>query len=237
MAIPMNLQCQASGFDPKLLERRLERYKPLHDWCSRLDPELKVDKIEVQSVDYFGQRVGFLKFQAQASLRSRPDVRLPGVVFMRGGSVAILVVLRVSEEDGTMRKIAYTVLTEQPRVPAGCSAFHEIPAGMVDDEGDIVGVAVRELAEETGITINKGELIELGDYWLSPGGSDETITLYALERTISSSDLEGLEGRLGGVGPHERITLRLSPLDRLWDSKDAKTVLALSLYARLKGSL
>lgn len=232
----MNLRYQATGVDPALLNARLESFKPFQDWRSRLDPELKVDEIEIQSVDYFGQRVGFLKFQARASLRSRPDVCLPGIVFMRGGSVAILVVLRVLEEDGTLRTEEYTVLTEQPRVPAGASAFLEIPAGMVDDEGDITGVAVRELAEETGIAINRAELTMLGTYYISPGGSDESITLYALERTVTSSDLEGLEGRLGGVGPHERITLRLVPLESLWASQDAKTVLALSLYKRHKGT-
>jgi len=41
----------------------------------------------------------------------------------------------------------YTILTHQPRAPTG-KILNEIPAGMTDGEGNLKGVAIRELEEE-----------------------------------------------------------------------------------------
>ena len=49
-----------------------------------------------------------------------------GIVFMRGGAVAILCIL-IEAETGK----EYSLITLQPRIPAGYSDFAEIPAGMV----------------------------------------------------------------------------------------------------------
>ena len=46
--------------------------------------------ISVQSVDYFGgQRLGFVKLKAE--VKNDEGERLPGSVFLRGGSVAMMV--------------------------------------------------------------------------------------------------------------------------------------------------
>jgi len=46
--------------------------------------------IEVQAADFFGGgRLGFLKFKAEVS--NEKGERLPGSVFLRGGSVAMMV--------------------------------------------------------------------------------------------------------------------------------------------------
>jgi ADP-sugar diphosphatase len=63
---------------------------PFLDWKTALDPSIQITDIHLQSVDMFGERVGFLKFKANALRNGLP---IPGVVFMRGGAVCILVIL------------------------------------------------------------------------------------------------------------------------------------------------
>ncbi|CAK0886736.1 unnamed protein product [Prorocentrum cordatum] len=84
------------------------------DWAAAVgrDPRLDVRGVHLQSVDMFGQRVGFLKLVADVSVGGQ---RVPGVVFMRGGSVAVLVVLECEGEE-------HTVLVRQPRVPVSDGA-------------------------------------------------------------------------------------------------------------------
>jgi len=53
---------------------------------------------------------------------------LTNVVFLRGGAVAVLIILRPSDSPDER----YVVMTEQPRIPAGSLNFMEIPAGMLD---------------------------------------------------------------------------------------------------------
>jgi len=114
---------------------------PFRNWVTGLDSALCVNSVEIQSVDMFGPRVGFVKFKADVTFGG-PDGRfVPGIVFMRGGAVAILVVLRVTSDAGPDRE--FTVLTCQPRVPIGKVAWPEIPAGMLDGDGHFAGVAAK----------------------------------------------------------------------------------------------
>ncbi|MFN2541552.1 MAG: NUDIX hydrolase [Chthoniobacterales bacterium] len=69
------------------------------------------------------------------------------------------------------------LLIRQERVPIR-AAIWEMPAGQIDshnaDEDEIKKVALRELREETGYGLTAdGELIALGDYFTSPGFTDE----------------------------------------------------------------
>jgi ADP-ribose pyrophosphatase len=69
------------------------------------------------------------------------------------------------------------LLIQQERVPIR-SAIWEMPAGQIDnhdvDEDEIKKVALRELREETGYELAEdGELTPLGDYFSSPGFTDE----------------------------------------------------------------
>lgn len=217
--------------EPVMFSSMLKVYKPFREWCEEIDENLDVRGLTVQSVDYFGARIGFLKFSAEAYSKIHGQ-RVPGIVFMRGGSVGVLPVLI---DEKTAEK--YIVLTEQARVPVGKASFLEIPAGMLDENGDVVGVAVQEMAEETGISLKRSDLCSLGSYYTSPGGSDELLSLYYTERSVSKDFLENLAGRLTGVGPHERIIVRLTKLTgSLEKLTDGKSLLAILLYDRLKGS-
>jgi ADP-ribose pyrophosphatase len=70
------------------------------------------------------------------------------------------------------------ILIQQERIPIR-AAIWEVPAGQVDGESEtdadeIAAVALRELREETGLELAEGgELIPLGDYFTSPGFTDE----------------------------------------------------------------
>jgi ADP-ribose pyrophosphatase len=70
------------------------------------------------------------------------------------------------------------ILIRQERLPIRDTIW-EVPAGQIDDENDmddddIAAVALRELREETGFELAEGgQLIALGDYFTSPGFTDE----------------------------------------------------------------
>ena len=70
------------------------------------------------------------------------------------------------------------ILIRQERIPIR-AAIWEVPAGQIDAEADddpdeIAAVALRELREETGFELAEGgDLTPLGDYFTSPGFTDE----------------------------------------------------------------
>lgn len=133
---------------------------PFQEWLKQLETQqnLNLKSILIQNIDMFGPRVGFLKFKGevtktvsteQVDLNGvktflREEKQIPNIVFMRGGSVAILVVLI------TPKNKRYSLLTRQARFPIGFDNFPEIPAGMLDGNGDFKGVAAKEMEEETG---------------------------------------------------------------------------------------
>jgi ADP-ribose pyrophosphatase len=70
------------------------------------------------------------------------------------------------------------ILIRQERIPIR-AAIWEVPAGQIDaefetDDDEIAAVALRELREETGFELAEGgDLTPLGDYFTSPGFTDE----------------------------------------------------------------
>jgi ADP-sugar diphosphatase len=210
------------------------------------DEKLFVAAVHVTDVDMFGPRIGFLKFKARALVEVGGDegegsngiIEVPGIVFMRGGAVGVLVILECEGVD-------YTILTHQARVPIGCSDLPEIPAGMLDGSGHFKGVAAEEIQEECHIVISEDELVDMtelayGKKWRgmipSAGGCDEFIKLYIFRRSVERDVINELEGRLTGLPEEgERIKLHLVKLNDLWRScPDAKALSALTLFHELK---
>jgi len=88
-----------------LSSEQLLSFPPFTEWISTLrrslgtqssnthtfhDAPYKLRRIHVQAVDFFGgSRIGFLKLQTDVS--NDAGEKLPGAVFMRGGSVGMLV--------------------------------------------------------------------------------------------------------------------------------------------------
>ena len=70
------------------------------------------------------------------------------------------------------------ILIRQERIPIQ-AAIWEVPSGQIDQASEptmseIEAVALRELREETGFELGPGgALISLGDYFTSPGFTDE----------------------------------------------------------------
>jgi ADP-sugar diphosphatase len=216
--------------------------------------------IEVKSVTKFPTgRVGFIKIDAAVERddfpgddqeRSIPK-SLPGTAFLRGGSVAMLMILRPKDS----RDERYVILTEQPRLPAGSLQFLEIPAGMLDDSAHFSGAAAKEIEEETGFKIPLSELIDMTELALSgsdhpetnlqkamypsPGGCDEYIALFLWEKELDRQEIEDLRGRLTGERTQdEMITLHVKEYEALWrdGARDAKTLAAWALYEGLNRS-
>ena len=212
------------------------------EWQEGLDPRFKVKAIVFQSVDLKGngpmekREVRFIKFEAE--VEDEKGNRIPGIVFMRGGAVAILVVLRCEGEK-------HTVLVTQPRFASGSFEFPEIPAGVIDHDGSFAGNATRELEEEVGIKIHENELADMtesvyGDKWRgvfsTPGVSDEFIRVFLYEKEISRKELEDLQGKCTGLAEEgERIRLKVIPLENLVrETPDAKSLSAYAFYAFLE---
>ena len=194
-------------------------------WIESIDKEITVKSIVIQSVDMFGSNVGFIKLKADATFNGKP---IPGIVFIRGNSVAILVILVCGRER-------WVVWTKQPRFAIGSSCCMEIPAGMMDDENNFVGVAAKELAEETGIKITSDKLISLGDMHPSPGGCDEKIRLFCYKQEVSPEELASFRGKCtGNFEEGEMITLEILSYEEIINSTDAKALCAMLRYEHMK---
>jgi len=210
--------------------------------------------IEVQSCDYFGaKRLGFIKLKADVS--NDNGEWLPGAVFLRGGSVAMLLI--VQPYDANDYGEEYVILAVQPRVAAGSLRFVELPAGMLDDSGTFSGAAAKEIKEETGLEVEESELVDMTKLvfqsrnanqqndeshlqqatYPSPGACDEFIPLFLARKKMSREEIKGMREKLTGLRDEgEKITLKLCRLDELWKvgARDAKTLAALALYEGLK---
>ncbi|KAJ5913273.1 hypothetical protein N7504_002156 [Penicillium tannophilum] len=234
------------------LQRSLARQSsPEHEFHG--DPYV-LRTIDIQAVDRFGgSRLGFVKLKADVS-NDRGE-SLPGSVFLRGGSVGMLLIIQPDDIPASQEKGKWAILTIQPRIPAGSLAFAEIPAGMLDDHGTFAGGAAKEIQEETGLLVQESDLIDMTALALqsmpqqsdndedlqkavypSAGGSDEFIPLFLCQKRMPQKDIEELQGKLTGERDHgEKITLKVVPLENLWKEglRDGKTLAAWALYQGL----
>lgn len=125
---------------------------------------------------------------------------------------------------------------------------------MLDDGGTFAGGAAKEIQEETGLSVQQDELIDLTSLALdstqeasgetlqkavypSAGGSDEFIPLFLCQKRMPRREIEELQGKLTGLRDHgEKITLKVVPLESLWKEglRDGKTLAAWALYKGLK---
>lgn len=211
-----------SNLDGALVDKAL-KCKKMGAWLDRLSPDFNVEELFIDSIDLFGQHVGFVKFQAKVTCKG---VFVPGIVFMRGESVAVLIILSLNGEK-------FILCTKQARFPVGDSGLLEIVAGMVDEDGNVLGAAAKELKEEANISVNVGELINLGFMYPSPGGSDERILLYAYEMIIDQEQFDQLQGAAtGNIKEGESITLQTIPYNDGYDLSDSKALSALLRYEK-----
>jgi len=250
-----------------LTQELIENFPAFKDWTKTFKSSLKrqnqtghplnqesytLRSIDIQAFFLVGkeekQRPLFLYMLTH--VRSKDDkASLPGVVFLRGGSVAVLMILRPLDSFDER----HVVMTQQPRVPAGSLEFMEIPAGMLDPEdGKLKMAAARELEEEIGIVLDANDLTNMTEIatwrhdteeelqhamYPSAGGCDEHISIFLWERPMERTEIDAMRGRLtGNRAEQEKITVKLLPYESLLDvgARDGKTLAAWALYEYLK---
>ena len=213
----------------------------------------KLRKIDIQAVDYFGgERIGFIKLKAEIS--NDKGEKLPGSVFLRGGSVGMMLILQPDDVPANTEDEKHVILTLQPRIPAGSLSLAELPAGMLDDSGTFSGGAAKEIEEETGMKIPAEHLINMTEIALpkgtsddeeqlqqgvypSAGGCDEFVPLFLWQKRIPREQMKEWQGKLTGLRNHgEKITLMLCPLEKVWrvGGRDAKVLAGWALYEGLR---
>jgi ADP-sugar diphosphatase len=169
---------------------------------------LDVKKVRIDAVKWFcspnaisPEKLGFLFLEVECTNRETGEP-VPGIVFLRGGAVAVYIVVEVEGKN-------YVVLTQQLRVPCGGKLL-EIPAGMLDGSKNFAGVAMKEITEETGLRApNLNELIPLGNPVIpSGGGCDEFIQLFFWKTSVDRENLEKMKSKIFGA-PDENESIRL----------------------------
>ena len=119
-------------------------------------------------------------------------------------------------------------LVRQPREAVRERALLEIPAGKLDVEGESrLECAQRELGEEIGMTARNWT--ELKRFYISPGFTDEEVTLFV------ATGLEPIPGH--EPDPEERIEVIAWPLADLdgaiAECADSKSLIGLLLLSQL----
>lgn len=126
-------------------------------------------------------------------------------VFERGHAVGVLLY------DPILNKM---VLIEQFRVGTLGSTQHpwllEIVAGIIDEDETTEQVAKREVSEEAGLKIL--DLIPIYNYWVSPGGSTEQVTLYC-----GRVDATNAQGIFGLADEDENIRVHVLDVKEVYD--------------------
>jgi len=211
------------------------------NWLKKFDQEqIQICSVTITDIDWFSAtpnplKLGFVKCSSEAYDYKTGKKIMSNISFIRGDSVAILIITKVLNKDAKKDK-EYVLLCEQHRLPIGRKA-REIPAGMMDAEGNIVSVVLKEVKEETGFDIkHKSELQPLGSYFASPGGSDESIHLFAWTTAISQAVFDEKQDKMYGCAlENEEIKLSFVELEQfkkktVYEIGDAKAEIALSRF-------
>ena len=184
-------------------------------WRDKQDPAFIYHSVNVDAITMFGPNPGLIHITTDITFNG---IRCKRVVFIRGDSVAVLLKIKSKLNGNT-----YVVYVRQPRVSVGVRELIEIPAGMLDGVTGTLnanGVAIKEIKEETGIDIQKDDLVLLGSGFPSAGGCDELISLYEVNLLADDSFIQELiEKKTGEIGSHEQITVGIA------EYEDFKTML------------
>ncbi|MDD5674257.1 MAG: NUDIX hydrolase [Chitinivibrionales bacterium] len=163
---------------------------------------------KIEPVHLFYRHNGELLFAVLALDAVDPEGRpLPSQVVVRGHA-CVIVPLLINEQTGLERFL----MVRQRRSGNGALSL-EFPAGMLDrDLERPAAVALKELREETGLTIGGEQLVLLHDKPLltSAGLLDEGIYYYGCRITLADAAFRAFEGRIAGAADEgEHITAAL----------------------------
>jgi 8-oxo-dGTP pyrophosphatase MutT (NUDIX family) len=197
------------------------------NWLNRFDPAIiMLRSVTITDIDWFSAtpnplKLGFVKCSSEAYDFKTGKKIISSISFIRGNSVAILILVKVLHRQEKYDK-EYVLLCEQHRLP-------------------IVSVVLKEVKEETGFDIkHASELQELGSYYASPGGSDEELKLFAWTTAISEAAFNEKQQKMYGLAKeNEEIKLSFIELEEfkkktVYEIGDAKAEIALSRYLARK---
>lgn len=178
-------------------------------WLKSLaDEHITVHRVrEIQTIRKPGGEVIFSLLNIDAT---DPDghALLP-TVMLRGHFVSVMTIL-ADQDTGE----EWLLMVRQRRVGSG-ALFYEHPAGMCDSDSDPFETAVKEIREETGLIISRGQLNLLNNDLLysSPGLIDEAGFFFSCRIELDRSDIDSFRGRqTGETGEREVINTFVCPL-------------------------
>lgn len=162
----------------------------------------------VESLQELSKPDGSLLFALLRTRMEDPQGRpLPAYALIRGH--AVLIVTEVINRASGERKF---LMLRQWRIGNGGEAL-EFPAGMLDEDvGDPLGVALKELKEETGLVARRDQMIPLAERPLfsSPGLDDEAIHYFGCSLELSPDEFASLQGgETGKAEEQEYIRMEL----------------------------
>ena len=134
--------------------------------------------------------------------------KIPPLCFLKGEVVCVLICFIdvVSREK-------FLLLVQQRRICDG-SLTYEHPAGMLDSESDAAAVAAREVFEETGIVVDKEQLVQVNKepYYPSTGTSDEAMYMFYCELELTAESIQSYHNQSQGLlSDHEFIQTHVVP--------------------------
>lgn len=133
--------------------------------------------------------------------------KLLPIALLRGHFVSVCTAF---VEEGTGKE--YFLLVAQRRVADG-DVHYEHPAGMMDSESDPFAVAMKEVQEETGLTIKREDLVLFNEeiWYSSPGLLDEGGYFFGVRLTVPSSVIQSFHNQSAGDGgEHEFIQTHIA---------------------------
>ena len=164
----------------------------------------------IRDVFMFGPNIGFIC--GEGTMEDDPRKQF---VFIRGDAVSVLMVVSVGWFEH------YLVFVDQYRFPANKCVLETI-CGMKDEDGKLVGVAVKEVEEETGIVIDDTKLVELGVTNPSVGGTFEKIYHYLYFEKMTRAQMEEKRSKVFGCAAEGEFTsvVFVSVYQYLWELRN-----------------
>ena len=146
---------------------------------------------KVDLISGLPKRDGTLLFALiKADVRDPSGRPLPAYALLRGHAV-IIVTEAVNRDNGERR----FVMIRQRRIGSGAETL-EFPAGMTDEDiGDPLGVALKELEEETGLQARPDQVFPLSPrpLYTSSGLNDEAIHYFGCTLELPGDRYHALE--------------------------------------------
>ena len=125
-------------------------------------------------------------------------------VWLRGHAVGVLPYDPVADK---------LVMIEQFRLPAMLAGIDpvmlEVPGGFMDSGETEEQTAAREMQEEMRLATDR--LLRIGQFVLTPGGSDESVTIFAGRIVAPPAGADGIAGYAGLASENEDIRVRVLP--------------------------